>query len=530
MQRLEFQASELSQGVAYAAAAAATAAVSAATAAAENAAALTTGADAASVSSASFGLEPPPSFLGPATVVKDKDTGNGMPAAPTVSSTTMPTTLSSSSSSSSSSSTSSSSSSSSSASTYFSSFAAPSASVASLDVQRQLLRQAKVELEEARQRLQRARGDEGELTKQFEFEQSKREYVVEWMTGMQMVIWPSNAEEAQFGSPLGMVLVSTSAAAVTHGRVDVEAVFYEVSNHLKGPLLPDFLQEASNAALTLNIDRVEDVVYVIEAFKYMSWCNLCLQAMRMPMSTNVMRKLGEAARPLRLAEERIVKFFAQNLVRATQWKAKARRTIYGQQRRIESAKLSSLLLEGNAIPFYSRLKDMCRTSLELAASRVKGGHQSSSASQQALALAASAVPSSLSDEYSSFEEPLLLPLLPQFTVLSAEPPNSSDEEKVQVAGGTGTSYLPLHVLAPAPLDFWPPRLGFGPLRAGSVLGAPSQAIASSSSSSSSSTSSSSSSSLHIASIGQDDENGKRPLPLPDAANAYSEPDIKRLKN
>ena len=76
------------------------------------------------------------------------------------------------------------------------------------------------------------------------------------------------------------------------------------------------MEKAYDAACALKIDKFEDVAHVFEAFKWMSWLNLCLHALRRPLSTRALRHLITAAQPLLLADEVIVRTITAIVTRA----------------------------------------------------------------------------------------------------------------------------------------------------------------------------------------------------------------------
>ena len=50
-------------------------------------------------------------------------------------------------------------------------------------------------------------------------------------------------------------------------------------------MVPDAIRRAAEAAVALNIDKVDDVIEMVESFRWMSWCNIALHALRLPLTT-----------------------------------------------------------------------------------------------------------------------------------------------------------------------------------------------------------------------------------------------------
>lgn len=50
-------------------------------------------------------------------------------------------------------------------------------------------------------------------------------------------------------------------------------------------MVPDAIRRAAEAAVSLNIDKVDDVIEMVESFRWMSWCNVALHALRAPLTT-----------------------------------------------------------------------------------------------------------------------------------------------------------------------------------------------------------------------------------------------------
>ena len=57
------------------------------------------------------------------------------------------------------------------------------------------------------------------------------------------------------------------------------------------------------------------MVIVIDAFRWMTWCNLCLQAIRAPPRTAILRRLVTATRNLKVTDDKIIKLLGNILTK-----------------------------------------------------------------------------------------------------------------------------------------------------------------------------------------------------------------------
>ena len=154
------------------------------------------------------------------------------------------------------------------------------------------------ELELAKLRLNESRADEQECIKQRALEENKREEIQNWMISIQAILWPSTPEEIEAGRPLGQDNPPGFTLLQPHPSLD----------HLKllRSLVPDIIRKTAQDAIDYGIDRIEDVNLVLEAFRWMSWCNLCLHGLRAPLSTRALKRLLDASSTLR-ADERVIR-------------------------------------------------------------------------------------------------------------------------------------------------------------------------------------------------------------------------------
>ncbi len=114
----------------------------------------------------------------------------------------------------------------------------------------------------------------------------------------------ANYEDLEIGRPLEPLVRKTgndSAALFVNDEYSAAGL------GMGGGLLSPGMLKAAEAADALGIQRVDDVVFIFEGFKWMSWINICLHALRQPLPTRAIRLLVESAQPLHLADEKIVK-------------------------------------------------------------------------------------------------------------------------------------------------------------------------------------------------------------------------------
>lgn len=222
------------------------------------------------------------------------------------------------------------------------------------------LNNLKAELEESRARLAKSKADQREVVAQIDAEAAKRDAIVAWMIEMQKIMWPSNDAELEIGKPL----------APDHKRahqITLEDCLCRPGTLSIYSLLADGMCAMADKAISMGIDKMEDVVIVLDCFRWLSWCSVCSNILRTPPTTMMMRRLLNATKPLRVFDDKILRFLSGVLTRAASWKIKARKMARANpNRRIESVKLSALVLEASTIPMTSRVKDIYRAAFESA--------------------------------------------------------------------------------------------------------------------------------------------------------------------
>ena len=163
--------------------------------------------------------------------------------------------------------------------------------------------QARSELEEAKNRFVQSTIIQDQEFRKGILECEKFNDCQDWMVKVQRIIWPTNSEELTIGRPLGP---------------DWPEGFHIEKKHLSQreqlllrQLLPSGIITIVESAMALEIDKIDDVLSVLEHFRWMSWCNIALNVLRAPMSTIVLRRLLDAGGPLKFNDDKIMKFFSQ---------------------------------------------------------------------------------------------------------------------------------------------------------------------------------------------------------------------------
>jgi len=308
------------------------------------------------------------------------------------------------------------------------------------------------ELEDARKRLEASLRDEATANELVELELSHQKEIVSWMQKVQIALWPSNIKEADYGRPCGRDVIPA-----THS-FSVEEVQERAMNHMRTNLLPPYIFDLARHGIEAGIGDIEDIVTVVEAFRWMSWCNVTMQVMRLPITTILLRKLISASEGLKMVDDKLLRFFRNLNLRSANWKSKARRLIaQSTPCSMETPKLNGLLLEGNQIPISSRIKDILRAAMEkvVAVTKPHPGEEGFviPAIDPDTALAANA------------KRPLKAitgapPGMPPIAAMSHDPLqyHSSDDES-KPRSGLLHAGLSQHLIAPPP-KVWPPIIPF----------------------------------------------------------------------
>ena len=178
-----------------------------------------------------------------------------------------------------------------------------------------------LELEHYHNVLMKSEAEREALFRSISLETQLHREVVRWMQAMQELLWPTTDEQVYLGRPLG-----------PPPRVTVEDVFTEddeeeerglcIATYTKGImkqlqlLTPLGLIHMEKAASIVGIFAVEDVKYILDIFKWLSWINLTLHLLRLPPTTPALRRILDAVQGLRCADDKVVKLLSAILQRA----------------------------------------------------------------------------------------------------------------------------------------------------------------------------------------------------------------------
>ena len=317
------------------------------------------------------------------------------------------------------------------------------------------------ELDQARERHEQSSVEEATHTELSELEDSRQPEVIVWMQKIQAVMWPANSKDQDLGRPCGRDVIPQEQSFT------VEDVQDRALTHLRTNLLPAYLFEMARSGINAGIGDIEDIVTVIEAFRWMSWCNVTLQVIRIPLTTVLLRKLVSAGEGLKMHDEKLLRFFRFLNMRAIAWKSKARKLLWGTNLTMDTARLNGLLLEGNQIPISSRIKDVLRSAMEKIIAATKPAY-----GEETFVLPAIDPDTALAV---GLQNPNKRPPkgtvvagsgvgTPMYATLSHDPPNSSDEESKAPQRSSIYNTIPhlkltQHVIFPT-MKLWPPIIPF----------------------------------------------------------------------
>ena len=216
--------------------------------------------------------------------------------------------------------------------------------------------QLTAELNGARDKLAAVMDEEKRYYENEAKEQEHKTNIINWMKDIQRVIWPSNHEGARSGAPIGSRLAHPPFDYMEGSAMSSEKLTVAVDNLSDTPLLPTHLCNLANKAITDGFDHSDDVLNVVEAFRWMSWCSLFLTTIRAPPTTHIMRMMLKTGTGMVFADKSILSGLQATLNKAISWKQRASRFLRTNPERLELSTANDLLIEGNMIPFSSRVK------------------------------------------------------------------------------------------------------------------------------------------------------------------------------
>jgi hypothetical protein len=161
------------------------------------------------------------------------------------------------------------------------------------------IKQIRTEVEEARKRCEDSVREEASNNELAELEGARQKEVVSWMQKIQGVMWPSNVKEQDYGRPCGRDIIPPTQSFT------VEEVQERAIMHMRTNLLPAYLFDLARQGIDAGIGDIEDIVTVVEAFRWMSWSHVTMQVMRIPMTTILVRKRVSAGEVLKMKDEKL---------------------------------------------------------------------------------------------------------------------------------------------------------------------------------------------------------------------------------
>ena len=179
-----------------------------------------------------------------------------------------------------------------------------------------------LELEHCHNVLSKSEAEREALFRSISLETQLHREVVRWMQAMQELLWPTTDEQVHLGRPLApppRVMIddtSSSSSSYTEGDVLSIASYTEGIMKQLQLLTPLGLVHMEKAASIVGIFAVEDVKYILDIFKWLSWINLTLHLLRLPPTTPALRKILDAVQGLRCADDKVVKLLSAILQRA----------------------------------------------------------------------------------------------------------------------------------------------------------------------------------------------------------------------
>lgn len=233
-------------------------------------------------------------------------------------------------------------------------------------------RKIEMALREATTLFDLAKTEEDDFTRKIQREDQNKDKIVAWMSQIQGLIWPLCEADRMAGRPVGSNIQYKKG-----NELDIYTLTNNIFKQLGHPLLPAAICNMANYAITQGFDYVDDVLNIVESFRWMSWCSLMLLCLRAPPTTVLLRKMLTTAKGMKYADEKITKYMSTIMQRGQVWKIKARKYIRAHSRKVDLHKANALLIEGNQVPFSTRVKQVLQKAVK------KGGGSAEEPSPEA---------------------------------------------------------------------------------------------------------------------------------------------------
>ena len=183
----------------------------------------------------------------------------------------------------------------------------PSIAFSAADAEKILI--AKRDYDQLEGAVNKAIQEKDKLGRAIALETQLHKEIFRWMQAMQELMWPCTEEQVALGRPVGP---SVSAPINTTSVLEYNrALLAQLTS-----LLPVGMTHMERAATLVGIVNLEDVALVLDAFRWMSWTNICLHMLRNPPTTPALRQLIDVTKNMRCIDEKVIKILSGVLQRA----------------------------------------------------------------------------------------------------------------------------------------------------------------------------------------------------------------------
>lgn len=183
----------------------------------------------------------------------------------------------------------------------------PSIAFSAADAEKILI--AKRDYDQLEGAVNKAVQEKDKLGRAIALETQLHKEIFRWMQAMQELMWPCTEEQVALGRPVGP---SVSAPINTTSVLEYNrALLAQLTS-----LLPVGMTHMERAATLVGIVNLEDVALVLDAFRWMSWTNICLHMLRNPPTTPALRQLIDVTKNMRCIDEKVIKILSGVLQRA----------------------------------------------------------------------------------------------------------------------------------------------------------------------------------------------------------------------
>jgi len=173
-----------------------------------------------------------------------------------------------------------------------------------------------LEVENCHNILLKSEAEREALFRSISLETQLHREVVRWMQAMQELLWPTTDEQVYLGRPLSPSSSSSTNRITVDDDMMISLVTYTKTIMKQLQLLtPLGLIHMEKAASIVGIYAIEDVKYILDIFKWLSWINLTLHLLRLPPTTLALKRIIDSVQRLRFVDENIIKLLESILQR-----------------------------------------------------------------------------------------------------------------------------------------------------------------------------------------------------------------------